>query len=264
MLGPGPTHVVVVRGDEALRPATVTLRAEAGDIDRAASPPTPVPVTPVSPTHLTGAVPAGPQRLLALTMNHNAGWEATLDGVELTPVVVDGFRQGYVLPEGAAGALEVVFTPDAAYRWALGLGLLLVLLLPVALLVPDRDRAVVPATVRPDPRLHPVVVAAGVLGYALVVAGPWAALSAAVALAALRLRRRDSDARVAVAVVGLVTAAGVLVALADPAHQAQPWVEAVASVAVIAAGVLAGAAPLVPPRLPAVRWRRGSARRGTG
>jgi arabinofuranan 3-O-arabinosyltransferase len=264
VLGPGPAHVLVVRGDEALRPATVTLRA-AGTGTAAAAAPTPVPLTSVSPTHLTGTVSSGPQRLLALTMNHNRGWEATLAGATLAPVVVDGFRQGYVLPEGAAGELEVVFAPDTAYRWALGLGLLLVLLLPVAALVPDRGRVVVPAAARPDGRLHPLVVTVGTLGYALVVAGPWAVLAAGLALGALRLRRSDSDARVAVVVVVLVTAAGVLVALNDPDHQSPPWVEALASLTVIAAVVLAGAAPLVRPSAwQAVRWRRGSARRGTG
>jgi len=265
-LGAGPTHAVVVRGDEALRPAAVTLRAEGSGSRVAGAGTTPVPVAPVSATHLAGTVPAGPQRLLALAMNSNAGWVATLDGVALTPVVVDGFRQAYVLPEGAIGTLDIVFAPDAAYRWALGVGLLLVLLLPLALLVPERGpRPVVPAAGRPEVRARPVVVAAGTLGFAFVVAGPWAALAAAGALGALLLRRTDSDSRVAVAVVGLVTGAGVLVALTDPAYQARPWVEATASVAVIAAGVLAGAAPLVPPSAwPGARRRRGSARRGTG
>ena len=123
-------------------------------------------------------------------------------------MVVDGFRQGYVLPEGAAGEVEVVFAPDAAYRFALGLGLLLVLLLPVARSCRTRDRVVVPAAVGPDPRPHPVVVAAGSVGFVLVVAGPWAAVSAAVAVgrtppAPHRLRRPRRGRR-----RRLVTAAG--------------------------------------------------------
>ena len=73
-------------------------------------------------------------------MNHNPGWEAELAGRPLTPIVVDGFRQGFVVPDGASGALEVRFAPDGPYRAALGLGLLLTLLVPLALLVPDRSR----------------------------------------------------------------------------------------------------------------------------
>ncbi len=141
-----------------------------------------------SPTHLTGTVAAGPQRLLALTMNHNAGWEATLDGAELTPVVVDGFRQGYVVPRGPPArsrcgshrtALPVGPRRGAAARAAPARG-------------PARARPARASCrpVDPDAVLRPVVVAAVTLGGALLVAGPWAALAAAVALAALRLRRR--------------------------------------------------------------------------
>ena len=99
---------------------------------------TAVPLTTHSPTHLSGTVGAGPQRLLALAMNHNGGWEATLDGVALAPVVVDGFRQAFVVPAGAAGALDVEFAPDSAYRWRLGRRAAARLLLLVGLLVPDR------------------------------------------------------------------------------------------------------------------------------
>ena len=118
-LAPGATHDVVVRGDEALRPATVRLRAT-GSAAQVAGALTAVPLRTDSPTHLTGPVAAGPQRLLALAMNSNAGWEATLDGASLTPVVVDGFRQGFVLPDGASGTVDVTFAPDGPYRLALG------------------------------------------------------------------------------------------------------------------------------------------------
>ena len=263
VLGPGPTHDVVVRGDEALRPAAVTLRAQGSAADQGST--TPVPVSPLSPTHLAGTVASGPERVLALAMNHNDGWRATLDGAPLTPLVVDGFRQGYLVPAGAAGTLDVVFTPDTAYRWTLGAALVLVLLLVAGLLVPDRSRRVEPAagTAGAVPRL--AAVATCTVVYAVVVAGPWAGLAAAVALAVLRVRRSDADAPVAVAVVALVTGAGVLVAATHPTGPTPSWVEATATLAVIAAGALAGAAPVVRPSAwPGARWRRGSARPGRG
>ncbi len=105
---------------------------------------TPVTVTAESATHLTGTVAEGAQRLLALTLNQNPGWEATLGGTRLAPIVVDGFRQGFVLPEGAAGTLDVVFAPDQAYRAALVVGLVLAALLVVALVIPERARSVTP------------------------------------------------------------------------------------------------------------------------
>jgi arabinofuranan 3-O-arabinosyltransferase len=250
-LAPGTTHDVVVTGDEALRPSAVTLRAGgATGADRAGTESTPVPATWSSPTHLTGTVAPGPQRVLALTTNTNPGWEATLDGIRLEPLVVDGFRQAFVVPNGASGALDVVFTPDAAYRSALGVGAGLVLLLLVLLAVPDRTRRVTPAAQR-GTRPRTAVLVLGTLAYVVVLAGPWAGLAAAIALAALALRPREADAWVAGGVVALVTAAGVLVAVTDPARPTRSWVEAAVTLAVIAAGVLAGVAPAVPPNA----WR---------
>ena len=262
VLAPGTTHSVVVRGDPTLRPASVALL---GPGAVSGSTPTPLEVTSQSPTHLTGTVGAGPQRLLALAMNHNDGWEAELAGRALTPLVVDGFRQGFVLPDGAAGALEVRFAPDGPYRSALGLGLVLVLLVPLALLVPDRSRRPCAAAGDPDAEPRPAVVAAVTLGGALLVAGPWAVLAAAVALAALHLRRERRDEVTATAVVVLVTASGALAALTDPARPTRPWVEAVVTLAVTAAAVLACAGPVVRPSAWRVaRRRRGSATRARG
>ncbi len=110
-----------------------------------------------------------------------------------------------------------------------------------------------------------MLLATGTLVFALVVAGPWAALTAGPVLVALRLRRTDADWPVACAVVALVGAAGVLVAVTSTAGRTQPWVEATVTLAVIAAGVLAGAAPAVPPSASRdARPRRGSATPGTG
>ena len=255
VLGSEPEHDVVVRGDRAFRPGSVRLRAQGSGAGSGLL--TAVPLTTHSPTHLSGIVDAGPQRLLALAMNHNGGWEATLDGVALTPVVVDGFRQAFVVPAGASGALDIEFAPDSSYRWALGGGLLLAMLLLAGLLVPDQSRRRVPTVGRPGtPSL--AVAAAGILTFALTLAGPWAAVTAAAALGALSVRRTDADRPVAIGIVVLVGGAGVLAAVTDPSRPTQSGVEAAVTMAVIAAGVLAGAAPVVPPSA----WR--GARRGRG
>ena len=187
VLGPGAVHEVVVRGDEALRPATVRLSHVGSSGPKGST--TPVTVTAESATHLTGTVAEGAQRLLALTLNHNPGWEATLGGTKLAPIVVDGFRQGFVLPDGAAGTLDVVFAPDQAYRAALVVGLLLAVLLIVALVVPERGRSVTPAADDRTRAPRPTVAAAVAVAFALVVAGPWAALTAGCAVGGLGLRR---------------------------------------------------------------------------
>jgi arabinofuranan 3-O-arabinosyltransferase len=265
LLAPGPTHDVVVRGDEAFRPATARLQSPGVGAQPSGSLLTTVPLTTESPTHLTGPVASGPQRLLALARNSNVGWEATLDGVPLAPVVVDGFRQGFVLPASGSGTLDVTFAPDAPYRLALAAGFVLALLLLVAAGVPDRARRVDRPAGDPAGAARPVLVATGTIGFALVVAGPWAALTAGLVLVALRLRRTDADGPVALAVVALVGAAGLLVAVTSSAGRTQPWVEAAVTLAVIAAGVLAGAAPVVPPSASRdARRRHGSAMPGTG
>ena len=219
VLGPGTTHDVVVRGDAALRPASVAPR-RAGGGHRAPTP-TPLDVTPSRPTHLTGTVGAGPQRLLALAMNHNAGWEATLAGRPLAPIVVDGFRQGFVVPDGAAGALDVRVRPGRPLpRGPRPRSAARVLLVRSHCSSPTGSRSADRAGRDPDAAPRPAVAAAVALAFALVVAGPWAALAAAVALAALAPAARAPSTRsTAVAVVVLVTGAGVLVA-ADPPREA--------------------------------------------
>ena len=132
-------------------------------------------------------------------------------------------------------------------------------------MLPDQARRATPAAGDPDGSPRVAVVAVGTVAFAFVLAGPWAALAAALTLGLLRLRRSAADAPVAVAVVLLVGGSGVLVALTDPAAPTRSWVEATVTLAVIAAGVLAGAAPFVPPSAwPGARRRRGSATPGTG
>nr|WP_245716749.1 DUF3367 domain-containing protein [Nocardia mikamii] len=81
-------------------------------------------------------------RLLVLPLSTNVGWTAhTRDGHTLRPVVVDGWKQGWVIPADAYGPVTVGFPIDRWYRLAIFGGLLL--LIPLALLalpVPGRLR----------------------------------------------------------------------------------------------------------------------------
>jgi arabinofuranan 3-O-arabinosyltransferase len=154
--------------------------------------------------HRTVAVAARPaDTVLVVHENANLGWHATLGGRELRRVVADGWQQGYIVPAGAAGTVQLDFTPDRTYRAALVVGGLLVLGLLAAVAWGSRGRAnhwrAVPAPARSGRLLLPVagVVTAGLL------AG-WAGLAVAtlVAAAALALRlRRPAWAGVAAPVV---------------------------------------------------------------
>ena len=84
------------------------------------------------------AAPPG-TRLLVLPLSTNVGWRArTADGHELTPVVVDGWQQAWLLPAAAHGPITVDFPLDRWYRLAIFGGLLL--LLPLIALALPRPR----------------------------------------------------------------------------------------------------------------------------
>lgn len=77
----------------------------------------------------TVRVGGGGARVVALTEGYNRGWHASLAGRSLTPARVDGWRQGFVLPPGAAATVHVTFGPTRWQRAGLLLGALAVLVL---------------------------------------------------------------------------------------------------------------------------------------
>ncbi|WP_197521694.1 alpha-(1-_3)-arabinofuranosyltransferase family protein [Nocardia sp. 852002-20019_SCH5090214] len=110
--------------------------------DGSASPESLAPGSPEDTGRPAGIdAPAG-DRLLVLPLSTNVGWTAhTGDGHALRPVVVDGWKQGWVIPADAHGPVTVGFPIDRWYRLAIFGGLLL--LIPLALLalpVPRRLR----------------------------------------------------------------------------------------------------------------------------
>ena len=119
-VNPGPAFSV----DQVSLP--VTDRSDVGT-SRAS---VPADVTDWSDTHRGVAVDAVDRdRILVVPESTNPGWQASLDGRELAPVVVNGWQQGWVVPAGAAGSIDLTYRFDSLYRWSLGLGLALTALL---------------------------------------------------------------------------------------------------------------------------------------
>lgn len=78
-------------------------------------------------------------RVLAVRENTNIGWQATLGGRTLKPLVVDGWQQGWILPAGASGEVLLRFAPDTPYRAGLLLGGILLAVVVLLAVVPARQ-----------------------------------------------------------------------------------------------------------------------------
>jgi arabinofuranan 3-O-arabinosyltransferase len=123
----------------------------------------------------------GEDSFLQIHENVNAGWVATLDGEELEPVTLEGWQQGYRLPAGDGGVVDLRFTPSTPYRAGLVAGMSALVLALLAAVVPGR-----PSRVRPvGPGRWPRLVPGAVVAMAVVSLAGVAAVGA-LGLAALR------------------------------------------------------------------------------
>ena len=88
------------------------------------------------------SVPASEtSRVLVVAESINPGWVAhRADGTRLTPVTVNGWQQGWVLPPGTEGPVTLAFASNALYRAGLIGGLALLPLLALLAFVPVRRR----------------------------------------------------------------------------------------------------------------------------
>lgn len=154
--------------------------------------------------------------LLTVHENTNLGWIGTLDGERLQPVVVDGWQQGYVVPAGAAGTVELHYAPAAEYRLALVVGGGLLLVLAAAAMVDRRGSDAAPA----EPARWPTWLGWAAVGLACFLLGGAAGIGVAAAVAGARIlvvrRRRPVPAAIELAwaggAFGAYLAVGVLLA----------------------------------------------------
>jgi arabinofuranan 3-O-arabinosyltransferase len=234
----GPADLVV-EGVDGWQPASAVLRRDGdlpagGDVTAAA---TALDARWVGDTRVVADVPSGPARLLALDTNTNPGWVATLGGTPLEPVVVDGFRQGFLVPDGASGPLDARFGPDPTYRTLLAVGLVLALLLPLSLLLPPGPRRPARSARRAGP---PLLVAGLVVAAAGLLVGPWGALVTAAGLGVAAAARRPDVAAWAggatAALGGLVVAGALVVGAGGEGVEAASTLLVVTGAALAAGG----------------------------
>ena len=110
-------------------------------------------------------------RVLVVPESVNPGWTArTGDGTRLTPVTVNGWQQGWVVPPGTTGTVILSFGSNAVYRAGIAGGLALLPILALLALVPAR-RPPPPADPARPWQPSPVATGLAVLAIGAVIAG---------------------------------------------------------------------------------------------
>ncbi|MGE2725252.1 alpha-(1-_3)-arabinofuranosyltransferase domain-containing protein [Mycolicibacterium pulveris] len=153
-------------------------------------------------------------RVLVVPESVNPGWTArSADGTALTPVTVNGWQQGWVLPAQTSGTVTLTFASNTFYRAGLIGGLALLPVLALLALLPARRRLepVDPPRVWRPGRMATTV---AVLGVGAVVSGAAGVVVVGAALLVrhvLRNREKLCDAvTVGVSAGGLILAGAVL------------------------------------------------------
>ncbi len=136
-----------------------------------------------SGTRWTLDVAGGDAAVVSMTTSANPGWTASAGGTPLEPVTLDGWRQGFVLPQGEAAEVVVEYAPDRTYRALLVVGAASAGLLVLGAAVPGRRRR--PVVVAPPARGGAGLAVASLVG-AVAVLGPWGVAAWAAGLAAGR------------------------------------------------------------------------------
>ena len=189
--------------------------------------------------------------LLVVNENFNAGWEATAGGAPLSPVRVDGWKQGWLVPAGAAVGISLVYGPDSTYRLGLWLGALAAGLVIAGAAIRSRRR--------PKPRLlgsapMPLVDSLVLLG-CLGLIGGWWALGLGVVVLAVRWSTSSSAGTDIGAVGGLLVLAG---AVSQAAGRSPTEVSSSGWAQVLIVAALAvGALPVLEKRPTFLRRRNG-------
>ncbi len=173
--------------DQLWRPAFITLRrpnAESASVD-----PGTAQVQTWGDTSREVRVSTTAASFLSIAENANAGWSAKLDGRGLTPVTLDGWHQGWLLPAGATGVVHLEFTPQHQADWGLAVGAIAVLVLLAAALVRSRGGVQAPLPTGTGALRSRGALGAGAVGMALL--GGVTGLLALAVVVVVRMRGRQ-------------------------------------------------------------------------
>ncbi len=163
--------------------------------------------------------PSEASRVLVVPESVNPGWVAhRVDGTPLTPVTVNGWQQGWVLPPGTEGPVTLTFESNTLYRAGLIGGLALLPVLALLAFLPARRRADPDQPARVwRPGRWPT--SAAVLAVGAVISGVAGFIVVGLALGLRHLLRNREQLRDAITVT---TTAGGLI-LAGTVLSQYPW-----------------------------------------
>ncbi|SDF52855.1 arabinofuranan 3-O-arabinosyltransferase [Blastococcus aurantiacus] len=180
------------------------------------------------------------EELLVVPENTNPGWTATLEGRRLESVAVDGWQQGYVLPAGPAGTVEVTFAPGTIYRTALIAGAATVVLVAVLAVLPVRPPRDAPAggRHRGRSRVRAVVLVLAALGGMALIGGAVGAGAVLLLWAVSASLRRSRSLGLALVVAGTSATAGVLLLEFPDGTGTARQVLAIVALGAVVAGIL--------------------------
>jgi len=249
----GPQELLISPGEAFIADGAQLTGPLAAELTTAMT--APVTVSGWQPDRREISVPRSPvTRVLVVPESVNPGWVAhTTDGAALTPVIVNGWQQGWVVPAGEQGVVTLSFPSNATYRTGLATGLCLLPVLLAMALVPGR-RAV-PEYLPAHPRAPGLLGVAGLLGVGAVIAGTAGVVVFGCALAAgvlMRHRHPDFDRLTLLTVAGGVILSGALLSRypwrsVDGYIGHSPWVQLPA---LIALGALAASLVARPASVP--------------
>lgn len=156
----------------------------------------------------------GIDRLAVIPQNYNPGWQAHAeDKVPLTPVRVNGWMQGWIVPAGATN-VDARFLPNRSYQLSLVVGAILLAFLCIVAGRSARGDTVLP----PRPIvLSSWIAALGLGAAALLIGGWWLALGAVLAMIWVQVvTRRGWRGALPGSIIASCLAAAAIVA-------ARPW-----------------------------------------
>jgi arabinofuranan 3-O-arabinosyltransferase len=211
-LTPGE-HRIQLASTQQFQPVEMSLTAR--QTEASATPSRALTVLTSSRDRQRVRISSGRSAIVSASRNFNKGWVAEIGGKRLTPIEVDGWSQGWLLPAASSGVLHVSFAPQAGYHKNLVIGLVLlglVLLSALAVLLLRRARPEPPQAVPAEDREPRRLLVAGVVAavLALVLGGPLVLVGC---VAGLLLRRRPRVVQVVSALallVGVTISTGVL------------------------------------------------------